>query len=211
MKLSDFNIKIGDPAWWGKTRLPEEGVDMNVLSLLGSPHKNGSTSKILDWIDEALLESGHTVSRIQISNGYKGCLACYKCQEDSDHASCVVDNDIYNEMIKADAIIFASPAMLGGISSQLKGVIDRSYCIISGYMSEDWKTLIEGKNLGLVISGAGPIEGNMDEMPICFGKYTRWTKTNHVGNLMVGGCMPETEMKPEVKDQAKSFAEKMVS
>ena len=52
---------------------------MKIISLQGSPRKNGNTAKVLSWVEEELLASGHDVESVFLnSKNLKGCLACGK-------------------------------------------------------------------------------------------------------------------------------------
>ena len=135
---------------------------MKIVAILGSPKKNGNTARVLSMFEEKVGDK-HEVERIHIT-GYKvgGCLGCYKCREKKDEPGCVQKDDalaIFDKMIQADAIVYASPLYCWSFSSQLKPLIDRHVCLVSGYGTPDHDSLISGKPAALLVTCAGPIAG----------------------------------------------------
>jgi len=164
---------------------------MKILTILGSPKKNGNTAKVLSMFEEKV-EPDHEVERIHITQ-YKvgGCLGCYKCQEKKDEPGCVQKDDalmIFDKMIKADAIVYASPLYCWSFSSQLKPLIDRHVCLVSGYGTPDHDSLINGKPVALLVTCAGPIEGNCDAIQGIFRGITDYGKVAAKGNFILPFC-----------------------
>ena len=118
---------------------------MKIITILGSPRKKGNTAKVLSMF-EGKVEKNHEVERINITQ-YKvgGCLGCYKCKEKKDEPGCVQKDDaltIFEKMIQADAIVYASPLYCWSFTSQIKPLIDRHFCLVSGDGTPDQDSLI---------------------------------------------------------------------
>ncbi|OQY43177.1 MAG: NADPH-dependent FMN reductase, partial [Desulfobacteraceae bacterium 4572_87] len=109
---------------------------MKILTLLGSPKISGNTATVLSMFEENV-KTEHEVERIHITqHKVGGCLGCMKCQAKKDAPGCVQKDDaltIFDKMIHADAIVYASPLYCWSFSSQIKPLIDRHVCLVSGY------------------------------------------------------------------------------
>lgn len=96
---------------------------MKTLLLIGSPRKEGTSSKIAGRIKEICPET-------EIFHAYdlkiKGCNGCEVCKEIK---RCVFSDDmdvIYGKIKEADRIIIVSPVYFFGFPGPLKTIIDRT-------------------------------------------------------------------------------------
>jgi multimeric flavodoxin WrbA len=151
---------------------------MKILTILGSPKKNGKTSKALGMLEENLISQGHEVERIHISSyNIKGCMGCYACMENNDEPSCILKDDaisIFEKMIAADAIVYASPIYCYDFTSQMKTLIDRHYCMTINFGSPNGTSSIAGKKVALLITCMDKKEGNADFAEEIFDKSMRF-------------------------------------
>ena len=164
---------------------------MKIITILGSPRKKGNTAKVLSMF-EGKVEKNHEVERINIIQ-YKvgGCLGCYKCKEKKDEPGCVQKDDaltIFEKMIQADAIVYASPLYCWSFTSQIKSLIDRHFCLVSGDGTPDQNSLIGGKLTALLVTCAGPIEGNCDAIQGIFTGFAEYAKLTAKGNFILPFC-----------------------
>jgi arsenate reductase len=101
---------------------------MFILGLQGSPRKGGNTDSLLAAFMEKAEQAGAVVKTIQVSKaGVVPCIGCGHCES---HGTCVFADDpmsteIYGLLRMADMVVAASPVFFYGVSSQLKGLIDR--------------------------------------------------------------------------------------
>ena len=107
---------------------------MNIVTILGSPRTDGNTDRLLDWTERALKDWRHNVTRMNLADlTVHGCKSCFACTESVDEPGCVVLDDapaVFEKMIEADAILFATPLYMWGYASQLKALLDRSICLV---------------------------------------------------------------------------------
>ena len=94
---------------------------MKIIAILGSPRKKGNTAKVLSMFDNKI-GTDHEVEIVNITE-YKisGCLGCYKCKEKTDEPGCIQNDDaaiIFDKLIQADAIIYATPLYCWSFTSQ---------------------------------------------------------------------------------------------
>ena len=167
------------------------GVIMNIVTILGSPRKKGNTNKLLSMFEEKIQEK-HSFERINITQ-YKvnGCIGCYKCKETSSEPGCVQKDDalvIFEKMIHADAIVYASPLYCWSFTSQIKPLIDRHFCLVSGDGTPDQDSLISGKPAALLVTCAGPIEENCDAIKGIFRGITDYLMLDGKGDYILPYC-----------------------
>lgn len=108
-----------------------------ILAILGSPHKNGATWKMLNYAMEIAKQYGYIVDYINLYEkniAYcKGCRACIKLH------NCVVKDDIQEiaKLIKeCSIIILAAPVYWANVPAIVKNMFDR----LLGVMMEETKT-----------------------------------------------------------------------
>jgi multimeric flavodoxin WrbA len=91
-------------------------------------------------------------------------------------------------MIQADAIVYASPLYCWSFTSQIKPLIDRHFCLVSGDGSRDQDSLIGGKLAALLVTCGGPIEGNCDAIQGIFAGFTSYLHLKPKGNYILPFC-----------------------
>ena len=103
---------------------------MYAIAINGSPRKGGNTELLLQEVLGELEKAGWKTKLIKVGGTeIRGCIACNKCFKNKDN-KCVLKkdefNDIYEKMLKADAIILGSPTYFAGVASEIKALIDRA-------------------------------------------------------------------------------------
>ncbi|WP_298038705.1 flavodoxin family protein [uncultured Desulfuromonas sp.] len=103
---------------------------MYALAINGSPRKGGNTDNMLQTVLEPLKEAGWETEQCQLGGKQvRGCTACMKCWENRD-LKCVLKNDPFNEvfekMVRADAIIIGTPTYFTDVTAEIKALIDRA-------------------------------------------------------------------------------------
>jgi multimeric flavodoxin WrbA len=187
---------------------------MQITTLLGSAKKKGNTATVLGWVEEELKSLGHDVERIYLNNkSIGGCLGCAKCRENPAEIACVQNDDateIFKQMIASEAILFASPIYFWGFSAQIKTLIDRGYALVSNYHKPDHTSLLEGKRLGLLVTGADSYEENAEGMFTVFDRIVDYYLARKSGELYVGECSAPAELSEEIKKNAFELAHSLV-
>lgn len=102
---------------------------MNILILTGSPRKNGTSNLLLKNFLNGIDKEKNNIKRYDTAFlKIDGCNACYECE----NGKCIKKDDmqdIYNDLLRADMIVFVTPIYYYNFSAQLKKVIDRFYAI----------------------------------------------------------------------------------
>ncbi|OWZ82731.1 flavodoxin family protein [Natranaerobius trueperi] len=102
---------------------------MKILGVVGSRRKKGNTSTL---IQEALkpFKLNNIDTKLIFLDDYNisDCTGCEGCKETY---KCVINDDmqqLYPDILEADAIILGSPAYFYNVSADMKAFIDRCYC-----------------------------------------------------------------------------------
>lgn len=102
---------------------------MKVVAINGSPRKDGNNEKCLEVMGKIFNDSGIDFEIVHSGCGINPCTACYHCWSTGD-IHCVQDdgyNEILDKVLESDGVIFASPVYHGGISGNMKCLMDRMF------------------------------------------------------------------------------------
>ena len=99
---------------------------MTILGIMGSPRRQSNTEILLDAALAGAKEIGAEVEKVVVSElKVSPCREIYACLKDGD---CAIKDDmqwIYERLLQADHVIFASPIFFYGLTSQAKAIVDR--------------------------------------------------------------------------------------
>jgi len=182
---------------------------MKIITILGSPRKKGKTAQTLDLFEDNILAQGHEVERIYLTDHQiKGCVGCHSCTKKNDAPGCVLKDDavpVFEKIILADAIVYASPIYCFDFTSQFKTFLDRHWCLTQNYGTPYASSNIAGKKVALLITCMGTAEQNADLAQEVFDRSMKGVlKCSIVGKYIV----PLSES-PDFKDRAKETIEKL--
>ncbi|MDQ7094338.1 flavodoxin family protein [Desulfosporosinus sp. PR] len=104
-----------------------------VIAFLGSPRKNGVTSKLIEEVIKGAQAKGAEVKIYDLNDDrVRGCQGCFYCRS---HEGCATKDylqPMYEDIKKADGIIFGSPIYNQNISGQATLWINRMYPMVAG-------------------------------------------------------------------------------
>ncbi|RLE88629.1 MAG: flavodoxin family protein [Thermoprotei archaeon] len=127
-----------------------------ILGLNGSPRTYGNTYKLLKIALEAAKKLGATTEIINLYEyDIKDCIGCLSDEPLACRYPCVIDDDmrkIYDEILKADGVIFATPIYWYSPSSIIKRVIDR-LTALENMIFVSGRSWVEGKVAGIIAVG----------------------------------------------------------
>jgi multimeric flavodoxin WrbA len=183
---------------------------VKVTTILGSPRERGNTATVLGLFEELMTQQGHQVDRIHIVDyQVKGCLGCQACQRASQELACSQQDDavgIFRRMIASDAVIYATPLYTYGFTAQMKALIDREYCLVTG-SGPEYRSLLKGKRSALLVTCGGGIEENADLIQTVFDREGQYQEWNIVGMYVVPHCTTPDELGREALDTARQMAD----
>jgi multimeric flavodoxin WrbA len=187
---------------------------MNVLTILGGPRTNGNTDRLTDWTERALRDAGHEVERINLAElSIHGCRSCFACTESADQPGCVEQDGaltVFDKLIGADAVVYATPLFMWGFAAQLKALLDRSICLVQGFGGPDHRSLVEGKPAALLVGCAGPIEDNADLIATNFERFAKYVKLDHRGTYVFPHCTDVNMLPNTHGSRARQLARELV-
>jgi len=130
-----------------------------IIGIVASPRKQMNTDTIVQRILDGCQNLGASVSKIYLDDlTIRPCRAC-KVQ---DSSGCLYKDDmeqIYEVFEKADGLVLGTPVYYNTVSSQMKLMIDRSYCLAKPVILSSGKKIYESsvkkKKKGIVVSVGG--------------------------------------------------------
>lgn len=148
---------------------------MKVLTILGSPRKNATSTAIAKRFNEEATSLGAEVTVFDLNAmAFKGCQGCYGCK--TGKKTCVLKDDltqVFNKMADADVMVFTSPIYHGDITAQLKGYFDRTFWTLKAEFLETGipaSRLPAGKKSLMIITQGAPTEQHA-EIPKRYNSY----------------------------------------
>lgn len=143
---------------------------------MGSPRKNGNTSKLLNCVEKGLIKRDADYERIFVHPlNVNGCLGCNSCELGKN--PCVQKDDmteIYNKILASDVIVLASPVYTWSITAQLKTVMDRFYGV---------SDLLKGKKIAVVSTAEGDAFDGLDLIVMMAKKECNFLDMKYLGCL----------------------------
>jgi multimeric flavodoxin WrbA len=132
---------------------------MQVVGIVASPRKLMNTDTIVQRILDGCQESGVSVAKIHLNDlEIQACQAC-KIQ---DGSGCVYQDDmeqIYKVFETADGLVLGTPVYYNTVSSQMKLMIDRCYCLARPVVlptgERVYESAVRKKKKGIVVSVGG--------------------------------------------------------
>lgn len=116
---------------------------MNIVVLMGSPNRNGSTNILVENFMKGAEEAGHSCEVIDVCHAdIHPCTGCVACGYEGQ---CVQKDDvemIRRKLLGADMVAFATPLYYYGMTAQLKTVVDRFCAYNSSLNSRHLKSAL---------------------------------------------------------------------
>ena len=194
---------VGAAAGFSGDKIAKGDKQMKILVITGSPRKNGNSNTLADNFIKGAQEAGHNV--VRFDSAFKNvhpCIACNKC---GMNGKCVFKDDfefIRDNIVDADAVIFATPMYYFGISAQIKAVIDRFYAI-NGQIHTPKKSALIMTYADTSSKEAQPIISHYETLL----NYLGWSDSGKViaSGVWTEGDVKNTEYPKQAYELGKSF------
>jgi multimeric flavodoxin WrbA len=187
---------------------------MQIITILGSPRRQGNTAKVLGWIEDQLRADGHAVEHLNILDyAVAGCMECMACKRGKAELCAVEDdgNEVLRRMVAADLVLIAAPLFCWGFPAQIKGLIDRMYCLMDFDQERPSAPRLHGKPIGLVVTAGGDEEDNAELLIRGFENLVDLVQGRWAGHLLVPGCTTPEALTEDIREQVVGFARTLVS
>ncbi len=190
---------------------------MKVVSVLGSPRKDGNTAKIAKRFIDKATDLGADNQTFQLNAlTFRGCQACMVCKTKLDR--CVLEDDmarVLDAVRDADVLLLATPIYFCDASSQCKAFIDRAY----SYLVSDYRTnpkasrLASGKKVVFIIAQGQPDENIFADVPAKYEFIFQFLGFDDCHVIRACGVVEsnDVEQRKDILDQAERIAGKVVS
>jgi multimeric flavodoxin WrbA len=185
---------------------------MDILTLLGSPRKRGSTHAVLSQF-ELLAAKSHTVNRITVvEHDIRGCRGCEHCQKIFDQPGCAQKDAagaIFERILAANLLVYASPLYAWDFTAQMKALFDRHYCLLK-WNSQPYFSLMQGKRAALLVTCGDGVENNADLIQIIFKRQMACLQTEVAGSYILPHCTLEKARGVEGAQLANQMASELL-
>ena len=124
-----------------------------VIVFLGSPRKEGNTTKLINRIIAGAKSVGAEIVTYDLNEeGVKGCQSCFYCRANDGCAVRDKLQSMYKEIKAADGIVAGFPIYFADIGAQSKILIDRLFPMLAG----DFSPRNPGKKIATVYAQGQP-------------------------------------------------------
>jgi multimeric flavodoxin WrbA len=186
---------------------------MNVVTILASPRLRGNTDRILGWAERALRDGHHSIERIHLNPlDVKDCAACLACAESADEPGCAIHDDVpgvFERIMAADAVVFASPLHMWGVTGPLKMLFDRSLSLVRGWGTPEHRSFIDGTRAAQLITCAGGDGENTEPVTSCFSRLTTFLRADHRGTFAFPNCTEPAQLPNTHGSKARELAARL--
>lgn len=179
---------------------------MKIVTIMGSPKKNGKTATALKFFEANMLAHGNDVERVNVTD-YKinACLGCYACMREKEESGCIQKDDaqsVFEKMAVADTIVIASPLYSFDLTAQIKPLIDRCFSLSN-------TAILNGKHMALLITCAGQVENNTDLVQEFFRRAFDGENGGMFHTELAGRYVVPYSDSPDFIERAKKAADTM--
>ena len=187
---------------------------MKIMTVLGSPKMDGNTAGALAMLERELGDA-HEIERVDLPElEVSGCQGCYACQANPDEASCVIRDgatDVLKRIVEVDAVVYAAPLYMWGLPAKIHALLERHLSLVTGYMTENFKSLLEGKRTALLMTCGGPVENNTELVQGVFDNVSGYAKAKLIGKYIVPEATTPDEIEGKAGDVVKKLAAELVA
>ena len=110
--------------------------DILVLGIVGSARKEGNCASLLREVLDRLRDGFDTETVFLSDLDIRPCEGCHYCQ---NNGSCRIDDDmpaLSGKLSRAGAIVLATPSYMGGVTSRMRALMERTWPLRKGQMAD---------------------------------------------------------------------------
>jgi multimeric flavodoxin WrbA len=159
---------------------------VRVLVLSASPRRDGNSRLLAESLLHGVSEAGHDGELVHVDDHVTSFLRdCRLCR--GPDGRCGIEDGfealLLERVLRADAVVFATPLYWYGVSGQLKTFLDRIFCYIAASYpgAEEVVRQLSRKRLALLISSEETYAGATLAVLHEIQEYARYTHSSLVG------------------------------
>lgn len=159
---------------------------MKVAVLAASPRPDGNSRAMADALVQGARGAGHSAQVFDLNEWTAGFIRdCRSCRRPD--GECSIDDNfrelLFDHVIPADALVYATPLYWYGMAASLKNWFDRVTCYISSSFPQSDEVMdgISGKRVGLLIAAEERYPGATVPMIAQVQEVTRYLSQKFVG------------------------------
>jgi len=176
---------------------------MRITVLVGSPRKGGNTETLCDALIAGAEAAGAQVTKVTLRG--KKISPCVNCDYCQTHDRCAITDDmpeVYEALLRTDALVFATPVYFYTMSAQLKAAIDRLYNPVRGKLPIKYTVLLS--------VCADDTQKAFDPLKVTFAAIENYLNWKRVGEVTVTGMEKKGDIAGnEALAKAKALGEKL--
>jgi multimeric flavodoxin WrbA len=187
---------------------------MRIMTILGSPRRQGNTAKVLSWIEEQAQSDGHQLDQANIlDHNVAGCRECLACKKGALELCSIKDdaNALFHRMVVSDMVLIAAPVFCWGFPAQIKGLIDRTFCMMDFSGERSDVPRLYGKPMALLLTGGGDERNNADLVIRGFENLVEALRGKLAGHLYLTITSDIAAIGDDIKQRAVEFASVITS
>lgn len=190
---------------------------MKYCILMGSPRKNGNTSKLLQPFLEEIQFQNIPYELIWLyDKRIEPCIACRRCQRDWTAFGCHYSDDaqeIFHQILDSDVMILATPIYSWFCTPPMKALLDRMvYGMNKYYGDEKGPSLWKGKQLAIITTCGYRPEKGADLFEEGIKRYCKHSQLNYLGMLAERDLGYQSVFLSEDKiEHSRSFARRLIA
>jgi multimeric flavodoxin WrbA len=185
---------------------------MKVIAFVGSPRKDGNTSKIINSLCAGLEENNHEVEIYNLSDlDIKGCRACGACQSNKVDYCSINDKmtTLLPKIADADCIVVGTPVYMLQVTGITKNFLDRLLPFF--VQSNHTVKCLPGKKYITVTCSGAPAEAFKNVTEYLNTLFSDYFKMENCGNIIAGGLSTTDDIikQAEILKQAEDMGQKL--
>ena len=155
---------------------------MRILVLQGSPNANGSTAMLAHKFAAGAREAGHDVDIVDVASlDVAPCAGCVACGYGGPCAQYDGFDELREQILASDMLVFATPLYYYGMSAQLKMVVDRFCAFNSSLNSRRLKS-------ALLTVAWNADDWTFDALTAHYKTLVRYIRLRDMGMVLGYGC-----------------------
>ena len=189
---------------------------MKIYILMGSPRKDGNTAALVNPFTDELKSAGHEVEMVWLyDKDIKPCMACRACQKDWKVFGCARQDDaqdIFDKILEADLLVFATPIYCWYCTAPMKALMDRLVYGMNKYYGDKMgPALWAGKAVASITTCGYRPEKGADLWEDGLKRYCKHSGLRYLGQLAERHLGYHTIFMDADKEQhARAFAQEMM-